>query len=114
MRSEKSLDDLYEVLAPGSSVIKSNKRISIIKESGRREVTVRLSDLVKFGTKIERQTDLKCYAEWRPKAPTGKITEDLMKQPAKDAGRKIEYNKKIKHKGVTDGMSCVSSIHSNV
>ena len=59
-RSKKSLDGLYEVLAPGSSVIKFNEHTSIIKDSGRREVTIRNSDLAKFGTKAERQTDLNC------------------------------------------------------
>ena len=47
-RSKKSLDGLYEVLAPVSSVIKSNEHTSIIKEPGRREVTVRNSNLDKF------------------------------------------------------------------
>ena len=47
-RSKKSLDGLCEVLVPASSVIKSNEHTSIIKEPGRREVTVRNSNLDKF------------------------------------------------------------------
>ena len=47
-RSKKSLDGLYEVLAPGSSVIKSDAYTSMIKEPGKREVTIRNSDLAKF------------------------------------------------------------------
>ena len=46
--------------------------------------------------------------------PTGKITDDLSNQHAKDARRKIKESKKIKHERITDYMSCVSSIHFNV
>ena len=71
-RSKKILDGLYEVLAPGSSVIKSDAYTSKIKEPEKREVTMRSSDLAKFGTKAERQNDLKNYSDRRPKVPTGK------------------------------------------
>ena len=57
-RSKKSLDGLYEVLAPGSSVVKTDTYTSNIKEPGKRDVTIRNSDLAKFGTKAERQTEL--------------------------------------------------------
>ena len=46
--------------------------------------------------------------------PSGKTTEDLINQHAKEARRKLEGNKKIKHKRIADDMSAVSSIHSNV
>ena len=113
-RFKKNLDGLYEVLVPGSSVIKSDSYTSLIKEPGKREVTIRNSDLAKFGTKAERQTDQKNYADRRPKVPTGKITEDLINQRAKEARRKQKRNEKIKHKRIADDMSAVSSIHSNV
>ena len=113
-RSKKSLDGLYEVLAPGSSVIKSNAYTSIKKEPWKREVTIRNSALAKFGTKAERQTDLRNYADRKPEVPTGKITEDLINQHAKEARRKLEGNKTIKHKRIADDMSAVSSIHSSV
>ena len=64
-RSKKSLDGLYEVLAAGSSVVKTESYTSVIKEPGKREVTIRNSDLAKFGTKAERQTDLQIYANRR-------------------------------------------------
>ena len=54
-RSKKSLDGLYDVLAPGSSVIKTNEHTSVIKEPGKRDVTIRNSNLAKFGTKAERE-----------------------------------------------------------
>ena len=113
-RSKKSLDGLYEVLAPGSAVIKTDAYTSIMEELGKRVVTKINSDLAKFGTKAERQTNLRDYADRRPKVPTGKITEDLINQHAKEARRKLEGNKKIKHKRIADDMSAVSSIHSNV
>ena len=68
----KKLHGLYEVLAPGSSMMKSDAHTSIIKEPGKREVTMRKSDLAKFGTKAERQIDLQVYAYRRPKTPSGK------------------------------------------
>ena len=74
-RSKKSLDGLYDVLAPASSVIKANTFTSVIKEPGKRDVTIRNSNLAKFGTKAERGTELQVYANRRPKIPMGKTTE---------------------------------------
>ena len=62
-------------------MIKTSEHTSLIKEPGKREVTIRNSNLAKFVTKAERQSDLKWYADRRPKVPTGKITEDLINQP---------------------------------
>ena len=84
-RSKKSLDRLYEVLAPGSSIIKSDKHSSIIKEPAERQITIRNIDLAKFGTKDEGQTDLKDYADRRPQAPTVKTTEEMVTKHAGDA-----------------------------
>ena len=86
-RSKKSLDGLYEVLAPASSVVKTDAYTSVIKEPGKREVTIRNSDLAKFGTKAERQTELQIYANRRPKVPSGKITEQLKTNMRKRQGR---------------------------
>ena len=113
-RSKKSLDGLYDVLAPGSSVIKTNENTSVIKEPGKREVTIRNSDLAKFGTKAERNTDLQIYANRRPKLPTGKTTEELIHHHAKESRKKLEGGKKMKHRKVADDVSTVSFIHSNV
>ena len=85
-----------------------------IKESRLREVTIRNCNLTKIETKAERLADLKSYADRRPKVPTGKITEELIKQHAKEASQKLEENKKIKHQRIADDMSVVSSLHSNV
>ena len=70
--SKKNLDGLRDVLAPGSPVIKSDAYTSMKKEPRKRKVTIRNSDLAKFGTKAERQTDLQVYANRRPETPSGK------------------------------------------
>ena len=76
------MDGLYVVLAPGSSVIKSDEHTSIIKEPGNRQVTKTNSDLVKFGPKAERQTGLKDSADRPPQAPTGKTAEEKITKHA--------------------------------
>ena len=94
-RSKESLDGLCEVLAPISSVIKSNEHFSIIKEPGRRQVTVSSSDLAKLGTKPEKQSYLKCYAERRPKVPTGKTSEELISRHAEGARKKMKAIRRL-------------------
>ena len=64
---KKNLDGLYEVLAPGSTVCKISPTTSVIKEPNRQEVRVRNSDIAKYGTKAERDTDLGQYIKRRPK-----------------------------------------------
>ena len=54
------------------------------------------------------------YANRRPKIPSGKTTEDLMNQHAKEARKKLEENRRMKHRKIADDASAVSSIHSNV
>ena len=113
-RSKKSLDGCYEVLAPVSSVVKTNTYTSVIEEPGKRNVIIRNSDLAKFGTKAERQTEHQMYANRRPTIPSGKTTENLINQHAKEARRKLEGKKRMKHTKIADDASAVSSIHSNV
>ena len=110
--SKKSLDGLYE--AHGSSVFKTDAYTSVIKEPGKRKVMIRNSDLAKFATKAERQTELQIYANRRPKVPSEKITEELINQHANEARKKLEGNKRMKHRKIADDTSAVSSIHSNV
>ena len=113
-RSKKSLDGLYDVLAPGSSVIKTNEYTSVIKEPGKKDVIIRNSNLAKFETKAERETELQEFANRRPKLPTGKRTEELISHHAKESRKKLEGGKRMKHRKVEDDVSTVSSIHSNV
>ena len=98
----------------GLSVTESNDHSSIIKKPGKTEVNIRKLDLANFGTKAEIQTDLKHYAERRPKIPTVKCTEEFINRHAKDAKRKTKGDMKIKHRRVNDDTNCVSSIHSNM
>ena len=77
-------------------------------------MAIRNSDLAKFGTKAERQTELQLYANRRPKTPTGKITEDLISHQAKETRKKLEGGKRMKHRKIADDISAVSSIHSNL
>ena len=93
-RSKKSLDGLYEILALGSAVIKTDTFTSVTKVPGKREVKISNSDLAKFRTKAERQTDLQIYANRRPKIPSGKTTEDLINQHAREARKNLECNNK--------------------
>ena len=113
-RSKKNLDGLYDVLAPGSSVVKTNIFTSVVKEPGKRDVTIRNSDLAKFGTKAERQNELQVYANRTPKIPTGKTTQDLISHHQKESRKKLEGGKRMKHRRLADDVSTVSSIHSNV
>ena len=61
-RAKKQLAGLYEVLKPGSYVIKSSPRTTIINEPGRAPVKLRDRDLAKFGTKAESAINLWTYA----------------------------------------------------
>ena len=45
------------MLAPGSTVCKISTTTSVIEEPNRQEVKVQNSDVTKFGTKAERDTD---------------------------------------------------------
>ena len=58
------------------------------------------------------------YANRRPKITSGKTTEDLINQHAKQARKKLEGNKRMKlassARKIADDASAVSSIHSNV
>ena len=62
----------------------------------------------------ERPADLQMYANGRPRIPSGKITENLFDQNAKEARKKLGGNKKMKHQKIADDVSAGSSIHSNV
>ena len=87
---------MENVLAPGSSVIKTDIQTSIIEERGKQEVTLRNSDFDNFGTKDKRQNNLKEYADRRLKKRTGKATEKLIENYARAARSKIEGGRKIK------------------
>ena len=74
-RSKKNFDGFYEVLAPGSVVQKTDQYTSVIREPGKLEVTVRNSDIAKFGTRDERKTKLMDYVNRRGPRVHEKATE---------------------------------------
>ena len=65
-RSKRDLRGLWETLAPGSTVIRTSPITTAIKGPGIPEVKVRNSDIAKFWTWGERNTELWQYAKRRP------------------------------------------------
>ena len=86
---------------------------STIKEPGKQVVTVRNSDIAKFGAKLERQTPLKVYADRRGPRSGEKVVEELIHSHIKEFIRKQKGDKKMKHRKREPG-SGVSSQRSNI
>ena len=115
-RQKKNLDGLYEVLAPGSTVCKVSPTTSVIKEPHNQEVRVRNSDIAKFGTWAERDTDLAQYIERRPKKINEQTIEHKIYKHKRDLIRNNTGDKKIKRNRrqsddvsvVFSGRSCIS------
>ena len=63
--SNENLDGLYEVVAPGCVVQKTDQHTSVIREQGKLDVTVCNSDIAKFGTRDERKKKLTEYINMR-------------------------------------------------
>ena len=63
--SKRDLRGLWETLAPGSTDVRISPSTTVIKERGTTELKVRNSDIAKIGTKAERNTDLRKYAQRR-------------------------------------------------
>ena len=108
-RSKKNSEELYEVLAPGSHILKVSPTISTIKEPGKPVVTVRNSDIAKFGTQLERQTPLKTYADRRGPRSGEKLVEELIQSHVKEFTRKQKGDKKMKHRKRDQGSGVPSS-----
>ena len=82
----------------------------MIKEPHKQEVRVRNSDIAKFGTRAERETELTQYIERRPKKINEKTLEQKIQKHKRDLIRKNTGDKKIKrNKRQTDDVSVVSS-----
>ena len=111
---------MYEVLAPGSTVCKVSPTTSVIKEPNRQEVRVRNSDIAKFGTRAERDTDLTQYIKRRPKKISEKTIEQKIHKHKRDLIRKSTGDKKIKRNRkqaddvsvISSGRSCISSANN--
>ena len=112
-RSKKNLEGLYEVLAPGSHILKVSPTTSTTKEPGKPVVPLRNSDFAKFGTQLERPTPLKAYADRRGPRSGEKIVEELIQSNVKEFSRKQKGDKKMKHRKRDPGKG-VSSSKSNI
>ena len=112
-RQKKNLNSLYEILAPGSTVCKVSPTTRVIKEPNRQELRVRNSDIAKFGTRAERDTNLTQYIERRPKKINEKTIEQKIYKHKRDLIRKNTGVKKIKrNRKQSDDVSVVSSSRS--
>ena len=112
-RSKNNLDGLYEVLAPGSVVQKTDQCTSVIREPEKVEVTVRNSDIVKIGTHDERKTKLMEYVNRRGPRIHEKTTEAKIFSHIKESTRIQKGDRKMKHCKRETG-SGVSSNKSNI
>ena len=112
-RSKKNLEGLYEVLAPGSVVKKTDQYTSVIREPGKMEVTVRNSDIAKFGTREERKTKLTECINRRGPRTHEKTTEAKIHSHIKESTRIQKGDRKMKHRKRETG-SGVSSNKSNI
>ena len=113
-RSKRDLRGLWETLAPGSTVVRTSDTTTVIKEPGVPDVCVRNSDIAKFGTRAERNTDLWEYAKRRP-LPYEKTTEDKISQHAKELKLKFRGEIRIRHRPTqSDAASGVSSVNTNI
>ena len=112
-RSKKNLDGLYEVLAAGSVVQKTDQFTSVIREPGKLEVTVINSDIIKFGIRDERKTKLTKHINRRGPRVHEKSTEAKLRSYTKEFTRIQKGNRKMKHRKRDTG-SGVSSNESNI
>ena len=101
------------MLAHGSQILKVSPTTSTFKEPGKPIVTVRNSDIAKFGTLQERQTPLKVYADRRGPITGEKMAEERVQSHIKQFTLKIKGDKKMKHRK-RDPASGVSSSKSNI
>ena len=83
-RSKKNLDGLYEVLAPGCG---PKNRPLYFPYSRARKVTVRISDISKFGTGEERKPKLREYINRRGPRTLEKSTEAKIQSHIKEFTR---------------------------
>ena len=112
-RSKKNLDGLYGVLAPGSVVQKTDQYTNVIHELGKLEVTVKNSDIAKFGTRDERKSKLMDYVNRRGPLVHEKTTEVKILSHIKESTRIQKVDRKMKHRK-RETTSGVSSKRSSI
>ena len=107
-----NLNGLYEVSAPLSVMPKTDLCTSVIREPEKLEVTVRNSDIAKFGTRDERKTKLMDYVNCRETCVHEKSTEAKILSHTEEFSRIQNGDRKMKHRKRDTG-SGVSSDKSN-
>ena len=112
-RSMTKLDGLYEVLAPGFLAQKTDNFTSINREPGNLDVTVRISNIAKFGTRNERKTKLHKYINRRGPRNLEKSTEAKIQSQKKEPTQIQKSDRKMKHRK-RDNASGVLSTGSNI
>ena len=110
---KKNLDGLYEVLAPGSVVQNTDQYTSVFREPRKLEITVRNSDIAKFGTRDEQKTQLMEYVNRKWLRVHQKSTEAKNLSHTKEFTRIQKGDRKMKHRQRDTG-SRVSSNKSNI
>ena len=108
-KPKKNLEGLYEILAPGSNIPKVSPTTSTIKEPGKPTVTVRYSDIAKYGTTQESQTPLNVYADRRGPRTCENLVEEKIQSYIKQFTRKSKGDKKMKHRKRDPGSGVSSS-----
>ena len=109
---QKDLDGLYEVLAPGSVVQKTDQYTSVFREIGKLEVSVRNSDIPKFGNRGERKTKLTEYINQREPKNYEKSAEAKILSHISEFTRIQKGDREMKHRK-RDTASAISSNGSN-
>ena len=107
-RSSKNLEGLYEVLGPGSNILKVRPTMSNIKEPIKAIVAVRKSDIAKIGTlqkHQKQQIPMKVYADRRGHRTSKKLIEERIQSHFKQFARKINGDKKMEHRRQEPGNS---------
>ena len=113
-RSKRDLRGLWETFNSGSTVERKSDTTTVNKKPGVPEVRVRNSDIAKFGTRTERNTDLWQYAQRRP-LPYEKTTEEKISQYTKELKKNFRGEIKIRHRTTQPyAASGVSSANSNI
>ena len=95
---ETELRGIYEVLAPGSDTNKVSPTTSTILEPGKTIVTLKKSDIAKFGTLQEKQTPVRVYADRQGPRRAEKMIDEQIQSHIKEFTRKLKGDKKIKNR----------------
>ena len=96
-RFKNKLDCLYEMLAPGSVVQKTDQHTAI-REPGKLEVNVQNSVIAQFGTRDERKTKLSEYINRRGHRSSEKLNEAKILSHVKELTRIQKGDSKMKHR----------------